>query len=128
MVSVQAVGCAPFVRAMEEDTDTVRPWEGATTVASGLRVPRAVGDKLVLEALRQSEGTAVAITDEAMLEGSYALGAGAGALGSPEGGACLVAALGLAEGDWIKSGETVVLFNTGTALSYVEAWDFEAPE
>ncbi|RMG43408.1 MAG: threonine synthase [Acidobacteria bacterium] len=118
LVAVQASGCMPIVRAFREGAEEARAWEGASTIASGLRVPRAIGDRLVLRALRESRGTACAVGDAEMIDGAARLGARAGVLASPEGGACLAAAMRLAEEGWIDPAETVVLFNTGTALSY----------
>ncbi len=122
MVSVQAAGCAPIVRAFEGGADEAAPWADAHTAASGLRVPRAVGDRLILAALRASSGTALAVTDAEMVRGAAALGAGAGVLAAPEGGACWAAAERLAAAGWIRPGERVVLFNTGSALSYIDAY------
>jgi threonine synthase len=122
MVSVQAEGCAPMVRAFRAGEKTARPWENATTVASGLRVPGAVGDFLILESLRESGGTAVAVSDAEMLKGSRALGTREGVLAAPEGGATLAALEKLLSSGEIGTGETVVLFNTGTALTYLDAF------
>ena len=122
MVTVQAAGCAPIVRALASGAAVADPWRGAATIASGLRVPRAVGDVLVLQALRASGGTALAVDDEEMVEGSAVVCARTGVLAAPEGGACLAAAVKLAESGWLRQGERVVLMNTGTALSYQEAW------
>ncbi|MFQ5767105.1 MAG: threonine synthase [Acidobacteriota bacterium] len=121
MVSVQAAGCAPMVRAFKAGEKTARPWEDARTLASGLRVPVARGDALILQALRESGGAAVAVTDREMLQAAAELGAGAGVLASPEGGATLAAVTRLKEEGGLDRGETVVLFNTGTALSYLES-------
>jgi threonine synthase len=122
MVSVQAEGCAPMVRAFHAGEKTARPWEDARTVASGLRVPGAVGDFLILESLRESGGTAVAVSDAEMLEGARALGAREGVLAAPEGGATLAALKSLLGSGKIGKEETVVLFNTGTALTYLDAF------
>jgi len=122
MVTVQATGCAPIVKAFEDNTEHATRWQNAKTTASGLRVPAAVGDFLVLNALRESNGTAIAVDDTALLESSRTLGAGSGVLAAPEGGACLAAAQQLAQQGWIQPDERVVLFNTGTALSYASAW------
>ncbi|MFQ5669526.1 MAG: threonine synthase [Acidobacteriota bacterium] len=121
MVSVQAAGCAPLVRAFHEGAEEARPWEDARTLASGLRVPAAIGDRLILAALRASGGTAVAVEDAAMVEGSYRLGAMEGILASPEGGATVAAVSSLLERGWLRPRETVVIFMTGTGLSYLES-------
>ena len=121
MVSVQAAGCAPIVRAFEDGVERARPWEGAATLADGLRVPRAIGDFLILRAVRQSGGTALAVSDEAMVEGMLELGRREGISAAPEGGAALAAVRILAADGRIARGDTVVLFNTGGALKYLDA-------
>ena len=122
MVSVQSTGCAPIVRAFDQGDITAAPWEGAKTVADGLRVPAAVGDMMMLDAIRKSGGTAVAVTDEALMDGANTMARAEGILAAPEGGATLAAFLTLRERGWIKDGERVVLFNTGNALSYAHLW------
>ena len=91
MVSVQAEHCAPIVRAFQQGTEKAEPWEGATTIADGLRVPRAIGDFLILRAVRESGGTALAVSDRSMVDGMLAIGAHEGVSAAPEGGAALVA-------------------------------------
>jgi threonine synthase len=120
MVSVQAENCAPIVRAFEQGSEKAQPWEGASTLADGLRVPRAIGDFLILRAVRQSGGTALAVPDRAMVEGMLAIGRHAGVSAAPEGGAALVAIQRLAASGAIKPRESVVLFNTGGALKYLD--------
>ncbi len=120
MVCVQSTGCAPMVRAFEEKQTFARPWENARTCASGLRVPGAVGDFLILRALRESLGTAVAVEDAALLDDMGALSAATGICAAPEGGACLTALRSLRKSGWIKSHEEVVIFNTGTGAKYLE--------
>ncbi|HZT78044.1 MAG TPA: threonine synthase [Vicinamibacterales bacterium] len=120
MVSVQAEHCAPIVRAFQQGAEKAQPWEGATTIADGLRVPRAIGDFLILRAVRESGGTAVAVPDSAMVEGMLAIGKHQGISAAPEGGAALVAIQYLAETGAIKPRDTVVLFNTGGALKYLD--------
>jgi threonine synthase len=120
MIAVQAAGCAPIVRAFEAGRDEAEAWAGAETVASGLRVPRAVGDRLVLRALGASGGSALSVTDAEMLAGAAALGRMTGILPAPEGGACLAAAERLAALGELRQGETVVLMNTGSALAYAD--------
>ena len=121
MVTVQSTGCAPIVRAFEEGTETAEMWENAQTIASGLRVPKAIGDFLILRAIRESGGTAVAVTDEAIREAVSAVAAKEGIFAAPEGAACLVAMVRLLEQGWLDRQETVVLFNTGSGLKYTEA-------
>src|SRR5713101_976701 len=113
MVSVQAENCAPIVRAFQQGTDKAQPWEGATTVADGLRVPRAIGDFLILRAVRESGGTALAVSDASMVKGMLDIGKHAGVSAAPEGGAALVAIQRLVADGSIKPHEAVVLFNTG---------------
>ena len=120
MVSVQAENCAPIVRAFERNTEKAEPWEGASTLADGLRVPRAIGDFLILRAVRESGGTALAVTDRSMVEGMLAIGKHEGVSAAPEGGAALVAIQRLAADKTIKPQESVVLFNTGGALKYLD--------
>jgi threonine synthase len=112
MVSVQADGCAPIVRAFEKGTPRAEPWENARTVADGLRVPRAIGDFLILEAL--------AVSDAQMVSDMVAIGSHEGVSAAPEGGAALSAIRRLVADGRIKSDETVVLFNTGGALKYLD--------
>jgi threonine synthase len=121
MVTVQSTGCAPIVRAFEEGTETASMWENAQTIAAGLRVPKAIGDFLILRAIRESGGTAVAVTDESIREAVLTIAASEGIFAAPEGAACLVAMERLLEQGWLDRGETVVLFNTGSGLKYTEA-------
>jgi threonine synthase len=123
MVSVQAENCAPIVRAFEQGTDKAQPWEHASTIADGLRVPRAIGDFLILRAVRESRGTALAVGDREMVAGMLAIGKHAGVSAAPEGGAALVAIQRLAASGTIKPHERVVLFNTGGALKYLDVLD-----
>jgi threonine synthase len=118
MVSVQSSGCAPIVRAFEQGEEHAEPWQGAHTIADGLRVPAAVGDFLIVRALHASQGTAIAVDDSAMLELAHVMGATTGIFPAPEGAACLAAQMRLLENGWIAPDERVVLFNTGTGLKY----------
>jgi threonine synthase len=120
MVSVQAEHCAPIVRAFQQGTEKAQPWEHAATLADGLRVPRAIGDFLILRAVRQSGGTALAVTDREMVEGMLAIGRHAGVSAAPEGGAALAAIEKLVADGSIKPRDSVVLFNTGGALKYLD--------
>ena len=123
MVSVQSSGCAPIVRAFIDGTKHAALWEGAKTVADGLRVPVAVGDFLILQALRESGGTAVAVDDSEMIRYTQLLGCSTGIFPAPEGAACLAAQVLLLEKGWITPDETVVLFNTGTGLKYHHVYE-----
>jgi threonine synthase len=120
MVSVQAEHCAPIVRAFQQGTEKAQAWEGAATIADGLRVPRAIGDFLILRAVRESGGTALAVPDRSMVEGMLAIGRHEGVSAAPEGGAALVAIQRLVAEGSIKRHESVVLFNTGGALKYLD--------
>ena len=123
MVTVQSDGCAPMVRAFDEGREFAEPWVGARTIADGLRVPAAVGDFLILRALRESRGTAVAVPDRDILAGTYLMGRTQGLWPAPEGGATLAAFLELRKRGWIADGEKVVLFNTGNGAKYSHVWD-----
>jgi threonine synthase len=120
MVSVQAENCAPIVRAFEQGTEKAAPWEGASTLADGLRVPRAIGDFLILRAIRESGGTALAVSDQSMVDGMLAIGAQTGVSAAPEGGAALVAIQRLVADGSMKPTDSIVLFNTGGALKYLD--------
>ena len=120
MVSVQAEHCAPIVRAFNEGAERSEMWQNARTLADGLRVPKAIGDFLVLRAVRESGGTALSITDRDMVDGMKELGAHEGISAAPEGGAALHAVKLLLEQGRIKPTETVVVFNTGGALKYLD--------
>ena len=120
MVSVQAEGCAPIVRAFEQGADRAEPWQDARTAADGLRVPRAIGDFLILRALRESGGTAIAVSDAEMVAAMRELGATEGISAAPEGGATLAALRTLLASGTIAPTDRVVLFNTGGALKYLE--------
>jgi len=122
MVSVQSSGCAPIVRAFEAGAQTAAPWENAATVADGLRVPAAVGDALMLRALRESNGTAVAVSDEELMDGANRIARTEGIFAAPEGGATVAAFAKLRARGWIRDDERVVLFNTGSGLSYAHLW------
>lgn len=119
MVAVQVSGCAPIVRAFHAGEEEAGVWEDPEeTAAYGLRVPSAIGDRLMLRSLRSTSGTAVAVSEEAVLAGTGRLARDAGVWGSPEGGACVAALEELSETGWVSPGETVVVFNTGSALKY----------
>ena len=120
MVSVQAEHCAPIVRAFDEGKERSELFPDARTIADGLRVPKAIGDFLVLRAVRESRGTALAVSDADMVRGMRDLGAIEGISAAPEGGAALHAARMLADRGAIKRDDTVVVFNTGGALKYLD--------
>jgi threonine synthase len=122
MVTVQAAGCAPIVRAFEEGNRFADEFPNAATTASGLRVPKAIGDFLILDALRASGGTAVSVTDEELIAATREIGAAEGIFCAPEGAACLPALRKLMETGEVRPGERVVLFNTGSGVKYMESF------
>ena len=122
MVTVQAAGCAPIVRAFEEGKRFADEFPNAQTTASGLRVPKAVGDFLILDALRASGGAAIAVTDEELIAAAKEIGAAEGLFVAPEGAACLPALRKLVERGEVDRGESVVLFNTGAGVKYLESF------
>jgi threonine synthase len=122
MVSVQSETCAPIVRAFDSGERFADEFENAATVASGLRVPKAIGDFLILDAIRASGGTAVAVPDAELLAAVGEIGAAEGIFAAPEGAACLPALRRLIERGQVSNGETVVLFNTGSGIKYIEAF------
>jgi threonine synthase len=119
MVSVQAAGCAPIVRAWQRGETSAQPWLEAQTSAYGLRVPQAIGDFLILQAIRDSGGAAVAVDDDAMALGVSELGRTTGVFSSPEGGAVVAAVPRLVETGIIGEGDRVILFITGSGLKYL---------
>src|SRR5438552_13457987 len=122
MVTVQAAGCAPIVLAFEDGKRFADEFPNAHATASGLRVPRAIGDFLILDALRASGGIAIAVTDEELIDATKEIGAAEGIFCAPEGAACLPALNKSQSGGAVKSGDRVVLFNTGSGVKYVESF------
>jgi threonine synthase len=120
MFAVQAAGCAPIVRAFEAKEKTAAEFPNAHTIASGLRVPRAIGDFLILKILRQSNGGAIAVDDEEMIRTVREVGSKEGLFVCPEGAACFAAIKSLGSAGKIASGERVVIFNTGSGIKYLE--------
>jgi threonine synthase len=118
LVSVQAAGCAPVVRGMTSHADKTEPWVGATTRAYGLRVPAPLGGFLCLRAIRETSGTAVAVDEAAIGPATRTLASMTGVDICPEGGAAWAATVELRASGWIRDGERVVVFNTGTGLKY----------
>ena len=127
MISVQATGCQPITRAFEQNADASEFWQDAHTVASGLRVPKALGDFLVLRAIRESNGTAISVSDEELMDAALLLAAREGIFAAPEGGACVAAAKRLLETGFLKPDDRVVIFNTGSGLKYLEAFSTRFP-
>jgi threonine synthase len=122
MITVQSETCAPIVRAFEKGERFADEFENASTVASGLRVPKAIGDFLILDAIRASGGTAIAVSDEELVKAVGEIGAAEGIFAAPEGAACLPALRKLIESGEVRESETVVLFNTGSGIKYLEAF------
>jgi threonine synthase len=118
MIAVQSEGCAPIVRAFEEGSRFAAPWEAASTRASGLRVPGSIGDFLILDALRQSGGGAVAVSEEAIVEGQRLAGSHGLGYVSPESGAAVAALMLLRERGLAEPNDEVVVFDTGAGTKY----------
>lgn len=131
LYAVQAEGCAPIVKAFSEGRDDAPMWEGAHTLAHGLRVPKALGDFLILRALRESRGAGIMVSDAEIIQGVKDAASSEGLFMAPEGGACVAALRKLRASGHVSSDESVVLFNTGTGYKYVEnmlpSWDTPAP-
>jgi threonine synthase len=119
MVSVQASGCAPVVKAYESQALTCEFWKDAHTLASGLRVPRSFADRLILQAIYQSNGCAIAVSDEEIIQAQRQLATLEGIFAAPEGAATLAALVNLLESKWIHPDQRIVLFNTGSGLKYL---------
>jgi threonine synthase len=123
MFSIQASGCAPIVRAFERGESSAVEFPNAHTLASGLRVPKAVGDFLMLDILRRSNGGAIAIDDDEMLRVGREVGASEGLFVAPEGAACFAAFQSLRAAGKIDIGERVVIFNTGSGIKYLDCYE-----
>jgi threonine synthase len=119
MVAVQSSGCAPVVAAFKAGKDRCEFWEDAVTIASGLRVPKSFADRQILADIRNTGGTAVAVTDNSISEAQKLMARAEGIFAAPEGAATLAALIVLRQTGWIESGERVVLFNTGSGLKYI---------
>jgi threonine synthase len=120
MYAVQADGCAPIVKAFDEGREDAPMWENATTHAHGLRVPKALGDFLILKAVRASGGTALAVSEAEIVRGVKDAAAAEGLFMAPEGGACVAALRHLVAEKRLAAEDSVVVFNTGTAFKYVD--------
>jgi len=127
LVSVQAAGCAPIVRAFETGAEVSQPWPDGKTVAFGINVGKALGDFLVLDAVRRSGGTAVAVEDYDTMDMQRRCYAEEGLFPCPEGAAALAAVAHLRESGWIQEGESVLVLNTGTGLKYADATTVDVP-
>src|ERR1039457_5414741 len=122
MISIQASGCAPIIKALHEEKGASEVWPNAHTLAAGLRVPKAYGDFIILDIIRQSGGTAVAVTDDAIMQGGKELAAVEGIFACPEGGAALAAYQSLLEDGFLRECDKVVLFNTGSGYKYLDVF------
>jgi threonine synthase len=127
MLAVQVVGCAPVVRAFNQGEARSQFWDNASTVASGLRVPKPLGDFLILEAVRQSGGTAIAVTDQELIDAGIQLATDDGLFVAPEGSACLPALQKLIADGFLSPEEKIVIYNTGAGLKYLEAYSTRFP-
>jgi threonine synthase len=123
MIVVQAAGCAPIVRAFTSGTDHAERWAGAETIAAGMRVPAAIADYLILEAIRESGGTAITVTDDEMLEGMALAAEREGLFVSPESGAAVIATRTLRESGFLRADDLTVIFATGSGLMHVDLVD-----
>ena len=127
LVAVQSTGCAPIVKAWEEGKMHAEPWENASTVAFGINVAKALGDFLILEGIKETNGCAIAIDDETLLEELKLVASSEGAFVCPEGAAAFAAARKLRQDGWIKENEEVVVLNTGAGIKYPDTIQVEAP-
>ncbi|MBI2760041.1 MAG: threonine synthase [Chloroflexi bacterium] len=127
LVAVQAEGCAPLVRAWEQGREDSEFWQGADTIASGIRVPKALGDFIVLRAVRETKGACAAVTDAEIIGAMNRIARDEGLFICPEGAANLAAAIRLRESGWLRSGDRVLLLNTGSGLKYPEAVAVDLP-
>ena len=127
MIAVQAEGCQPVVRAFNEGAERSRFWDGAATVAGGLRVPKPLGDFLVLRAVRESGGTAIAVPDADLIDAGIQLASEEGVFISPEGAACVVGAERLLQEGFLKRDDKIVIYNTGSGMKYLEAYSTRFP-
>jgi threonine synthase len=126
MIVVQSAGCAPIVKAWDEGKQSAEMWNDAATLASGLRVPKPYADYLILDILSKSKGTAISATDEELVEATRHWAKQEGIFAAPEGAASLIAYRKLRASGFFKAEDTVVLFNTGSGLKYLDVWDAKA--
>ena len=127
MIVVQAAGCQPVVRAFENGQPRSQFWENAQTVASGLRVPKPLGDFLILQGVQESGGTAVAVSDAELLDAGIRLASEEGVFAAPEGAACVAALEKLLASGFLKPSERIVIYNTGAGVKYPEAYSTRFP-
>jgi threonine synthase len=122
MISIQASGCAPIIKALHDEKQASEMWQNAHTLAAGLRVPKAYGDFIILEIIRASGGTAVAVDDDAIMAGVKELAENEGIFAAPEGGAAMAAYRELLKSGFLKESDEVVLFNTGSGYKYLDTF------
>jgi threonine synthase len=122
MIAVQAEGCQPLTKAFEENAGESKPWPAAHTVASGLRVPKALADFLILQILRESKGMAISISDAEMIDFGLLLGESEGIFPAPEGGACVAAVAKLIQSGFLLPAERILILNTGSGLKYLDVY------
>jgi threonine synthase len=127
MIAVQAEGCRPVVRAYEQGEERSAFWQDAHTVAAGLRVPKPLGDFLILQAVRESGGTAIAVSDDELLEAGIQLASDEGIFAAPEGAACVCALAKLLANGFLNRRDRIVIYNTGAGLKYLEAYSTRFP-
>jgi threonine synthase len=127
MIAVQSEGCQPIVRAFEEGAESSRFWEHASTVASGLRVPKPLGDRLTLQAVRESSGCAIAVPDRDIMDAAIRLASEEGIFAAPEGAACVAATERLIREGFLRASDKIVAFDTGSGLKYLEAYSVRFP-
>ena len=127
MIAVQVQGCQPVVRAFDRGERRSQFWENASTVAAGLRVPKPLGDFLILEAVRASGGAALAVSDAELLDAGIQLAREEGIFAAPEGAACVSALEKLLASGFLKPAERIVIYNTGAGLKYLEAYATRFP-
>jgi threonine synthase len=122
MIAVQVEGCRPVVEAYEKGAGSGQFWQNAWTVASGLRVPKPLGDFLILRAVRESGGTCLAVTDQELLDAGRRLASAEGLFVAPEGAACIAALEKLLASGFLKKDESIVIYNTGSGLKYIDTY------
>jgi threonine synthase len=127
LVAVQAEGCAPLVRAWDQGKEESEFWQGASTIASGIRVPKALGDFIVLRAVRETGGTCIAVSDQEIRDAMGRIARAEGLVICPEGAANLAAAMRLRESGWLSATDRVLLLNTGTGIKYPETLAVNLP-
>jgi threonine synthase len=127
MIAVQAEGCQPVVRAFEAGETRSEFWQDAATLASGLRVPKPLGDFLILQAVRASGGVAIAVSDDELLAAGIQLATEEGVFAAPEGAACVAALEKLLASGFLKPDDRIVIYNTGAGLKYLEAYSTRFP-